>query len=312
MPLQHLHRAVDEIAMWVEDQVARTPAAYRPAPASPLACFGPLPPLPPPPDRPGRWTAPSPWPGATAPLEVHVSWPERPVRGVAVLVPPWKIRWPRLVAGWSALLRAAGYEVWLAVPPFHMARAEAGTRSGEGFVSPDLLRLRDAVGQLVLELRLLCALATARGGAPALVGLSLGALGAALAATAPEAPPTLALVAPPLDLGAVLSRTRLGRRYRSLAEAAGVPLPGPAALGALLAPFDPGARPPVARRIFLAAGRQDGVATRRGHLPLVHGWGVQPHCYDRGHLTLLFTCRQVRADLAAFLAADRPTRFAPA
>ncbi len=37
----------------------------------------------------------------------------------------------------------------------------------------------------------------------------------------------------------------------------------------------------------------------RGPLPLVHGWGVLPHAYARGHLTLLFACRQVRADLAA-------------
>jgi hypothetical protein len=58
----------------------------------------------------------------------------------------------------------------------------------------------------------------------------------------------------------------------------------------------------VARRVFLASGRHDAVATRRGHQPVVHGWGILPRCYDRGHLTLLFACRQVRADLAAFLA----------
>jgi hypothetical protein len=311
MPLQRLHRAVDEVAMWVEDRVARPPAPFRPAPTSPLACFGPLPELPTPPDRTGPWTAPSPWPGA-APLEVHVAARERPSRGVVVLVPPWKIRWARLMAGWTELLLTAGYEVWLAVPPFHMTRRAPGTRSGEGFVSPDLVRLRDAVGQLVMELRLLCALASQRGGAPALVGLSLGALGAALAGTTPEAPPSLALVAAPLDLTAVLTRTRIGRRYRRLAEGAGAPLPEGPALAALLAPFDPGARPPVSRRVFLAEGRQDGVATRRGHLTVVHGWGVQPHGYDRGHLTLLFACRQVRADLAAFLAVDQPARFAPA
>jgi len=45
------------------------------------------------------------------------------------------------------------------------------------------------------------------------------------------------------------------------------------------------------------------VATHRGQMPLVHGWGVLPHAYTRGHLTLLFACRQVRSDLAAFLGA---------
>ncbi len=302
MPLQRLHRAVDEFAMWMEDRVDRPPTPFRAAAAAPLACFGPLPLLPPAPDQPGRWLAPSPWPGAAAPLEVHVSWPERPARGVAILVPPWKIARPALVRGWGSLLLQAGYEVWLAVPPFHMARAAAGQRSGEGFVTTDLGRLRSAVEQLVVELRALSALAAGRGGTPALVGLSLGALGAALCATAPESPPSVALVAPPLDLSAVLTRTRIGRRYHRLAEAAGAPLPDAATLQPLLAPFDPGARPPVARRIFLATGHHDAVATRRGHLPLVHGWGARPRCYDRGHLTLLFACRQVRADLSAFLA----------
>lgn len=302
MPLQRLHRAVDELAMWVEDRVERPPAPYRAGAAEPLPCFGPLPLLPPAPDRPGRWQAPSPWPGAAAPLEVHVRWPERPARGVAILVPPWKIARPALVRGWGDVLLAAGYEAWLAVPPFHMARAAPGARSGEGFVSTDLGVLRAAVAQHVVELRALAALAAGRGGRAVLVGLSLGALGAALCATAPEAPEAVALVAPPLDLAAVLTRTRIGRRYRRLAAAAGAALPEAPALQAQLAPFDAGARPLRARRLLLAVGRHDAVATRRGHLPVVHGWGAQPRCYPRGHLTLLFACRQVRADLAAFLA----------
>jgi hypothetical protein len=302
MSFQHLHRTLDELAMWVEDRVERRPAPYRAAVAAPLACFSPLPRLPPAPDQPGRWVARSPWPGAEAPLEVHVTRPDRPPRGVAILVPPWKIARPALVGGWVGLLRRAGYEVWLAVPPFHMGRTAPGARSGEDFVTPDLGRLRRAVEQQVVELRALSTLAAGRGGSPAMVGLSLGALGSALCATAGESPPSVALVAPPLDLAAVLTRTRLGRRYRRLAEAAGAPLPEPAALREELAPFDPGARPPVARRVFLAVGHHDGVATRCGHLPLVRGWGVPPRCYDRGHLTLLFACRQVRADLKSFLA----------
>ncbi len=306
MPLQRLHRAVDEIAMWAEDRVTRRPAAFRTAPAAPLACFGPLPPLPPGPTGPGAWQAPSPWPGATTPLEVQVTLPAGEPRGVALLAPPWKITRPALVAGWRQVLLDAGMACWLVVPPHHLGRTPPGERSGEAFVSPDLGHLRDAVGQLVLELRLIAAVAAARGGPVALVGLSLGALGAALCATTAETPPAVALVAPPLDLSAVLGRTRLGRRYQRLAAAAGAPLPEPHQLAALLAPFDPGARRLAASRLFLAVGRHDGVATRRGHLPVVHGWGALPRCYDRGHLTLLFACRRVRADLAVFLSEVRP------
>ena len=310
-PTERVHRAVDEVAMWLEDRVARSPAPYRAALPGPLPCFGPLPPLPAAPAGPGIWSAPSPWSGAGAPLSVHVSTCGRAARGVAVLVPPWKLPRASLLSGWRALLLAAGYEVWLVVPPFHLDRTPPGGRSGEGFVGPDLGRLRDAVSQSVVELRVVCALALARGGLPALVGFSLGGLAAALTATTPEAPPTLALLAPALDLHAVLERTRIGRRYRALAERAGAPLPPDEAMEPLLRPFDPGARPLVARRVFLAAGRQDGVATRRGHLPVVRGWGVAPRAYDRGHLTLLFGCRQVRADLEAFLRADQPATFAP-
>jgi len=307
---EQYHRALDEVAMWLEDQVVRPPAPFRAAAPGPLACFGPLPPLPALPAGAGPWSAPSPWPGAP-PLTVHVSPAGRAARGVAVLVPPWKIRRAGLLDGWRAALQACGHDVWLVVPPFHLDRTAPGARGGEGFVGPDLEALRGAVSQSVLELRLVCALAAARGGTPALVGLSLGGLTSALAATCRESPTSLALIAPALDLHAVLARTRIGRRYRALAEQAGAPLPPDEAMAAMLAPFDPGARPPVARRVFLAAGRQDGVATRRGHLPLTRGWGVTPRAYDRGHLTLLFGCRQVRTDLAAFLTAEPPTRFAP-
>jgi len=301
MALQRLHRAVDRAAMWLEDRVPRPPAPFRPATAEPLDCFGPLPPLPAPPLAPGRWETPSPWAGATGPAQVLVTPAGGPVRGVALLVPPWKIEHPALVAGWRGLLQRAGYETWLVVPPHHLSRTAPGARAGEGFITPDLAALRGAVAQLTLELRLLGALARTRGGEPVTLGLSLGALGAALAATTSEATPVLALVAPPLDLVAVLTRTPIGRRYRRLAESAGTPLPPEEGLAALLAPFDAGVRKPLARRVFVAVGRHDEVTTHRGPLPLVHGWGVLPRAYPRGHLTLLFACRQVRHDLAAFL-----------
>jgi hypothetical protein len=297
VPLTRLHRAVDRLAVWLAERARGAPLTP-PRPTWWPDPFGPLPPLPPPPGGAGPWRAPSPWPGA-APLEVEVVPADGPPRGVALLVPPWTAPGARLLAPWVRLLRGAGLETWVVSPPPRLA---GGARSLAGLVAPGLAGLAEAVGQLTMELRLLSALARQRGGEATTVGLSLGALGAALCATAPEATPSVALVAPPLDLRAVLTRTPLGRRWRRLDSAAGAPL-AEAGLAALLAPCDAGARRPVARRIFVATGRHDGLATPRGPLPLVRGWGVLPHAYARGHLTLLFACRQVRADLAAFLAA---------
>lgn len=231
-------------------------------------------------------------------------------RGVAVLAPPWKIPALSLVSGWQRLLARAGFDVWTLVPPRHLERSPPGERSGERFVSPDLRVLEAALVQLVLELRLLAALARERGGETAMIGLSLGALGVAFAAAGPERIDHAALVAPPADLGRVFDGTRIGRRYAALAARAGTPVPGAEALAPILAVFDPGARPPTARRVFLAAGSEDRIATCAAALDLARAWRVEPRLYPRGHLTLLFACRAVRRDLARFLAGDAPERRA--
>lgn len=222
-------------------------------------------------------------------------------RGTAILVPPWKVPSLAFVAGYARLIARAGFDAWTLVPPRHLQRASPGTRSGEGFVSPDLGVLRAAFEQLVLELRLLAALARARGGETAMIGLSLGALGAALAATAPERIDRVALVAPPADLAALLSTTPIGRRYARLAARAGAPVPQDAAIAAMLAPFRADARHPTAGRVFLAIGRDDRIAPGEGALALARAWGAEPRVYPRGHLTLLFACRALRKDLARFL-----------
>jgi hypothetical protein len=233
-------------------------------------------------------------------------------RGTAILSPPWKIASPRLVEGYLRLLVRAGFDAWLALPPFHADRAR-GLRSGEGFVSPDLRALRSAVEQAVGELRLLAAVARERGGEVGLVGLSLGALSAALAATAPPAPDFAALVAPPADLLHVFALTRIGRRYARLAARAGAPLPPRAALRPMLAPFRPAARRPTAARLLVALGRHDRIVRPRGPAALARAWGVTPRVYPRGHLTLLFGSAALRRDLAAFLAVSGgPTGRRPA
>jgi predicted alpha/beta hydrolase family esterase len=222
-------------------------------------------------------------------------------RSIALLVPPWKIAHARLVAGYTRLLARAGQEVWLVCPPHHLDRTLPGARSGEGFVSLDLRRLRAVFEQFVVEIRVLAALASRRGPV-GLVGLSLGGLAGALAATAPERLDYAALVAP-ADISLTMSATRIGLRYRRLAALAGAGLPDEAALAEALTPFDPSRRAPTARRIFLASGAHDRIAPPGGPAALARAWRMPLHTYERGHMSLLFLCRALRRDLASFVAA---------
>jgi predicted alpha/beta hydrolase family esterase len=300
LSLPRVDRLLDGLAMWTEDRVRRDAVGYRPAGAGPLACFGPLPALPAvSPPRQGAWSFPSPA-VPDDPLTVHVVPARGASRGTAVLVPPWKIRHLRAVAGWSRLVTGAGLDAWIYVPPHHLERAR-GARSGEGFVTPDLARLRAALEQVVVELRAVISLAGARGPV-SLVGLSLGGLAAALAATAPERLAAAALVAPP-DLEVSLARTRIGARYRALALRAGAPLPGPEALSAELGPLSPARRSPNAARLLVAGGAHDIIVPPDAPAALARAWGVEPRLYPRGHLSLLLACRALRRDVAALLSA---------
>ncbi len=286
--------------MWLEDRVARDPQGFRDAPPSPLACFDPLGDLPPAPRGPGWFSLAAPASGAPVPLYAFPAARRRV--GTAVLVPPWKTPPPARFRRWTALLTGAGWETWFLVPPEHLERTRPGGRSGEGFVGPDLSRTRRCMEDLVREIRLSSAVAAGRGPV-GLVGFSLGALAAALAATGPEPLAFAALLAPP-DLAAVVERTPIGRRYRLLAERAGAPLPGAAALRASLASLDPAARRPTARRLLVAGGAHDVIALR-GPESLARAWSVEPRLYPRGHLTLLFACRALRRDVLRFLPGER-------
>jgi pimeloyl-ACP methyl ester carboxylesterase len=118
----------------------------------------------------------------------------------------------------------------------------------------------------MLQIQGCLAQAGEEGGQVVLVGLSLGGLVAAWAATGPERVDAAALVAPPCDLAGVFRETPIGRRYGALASRAGAPVPeGP---------------------------------------ELARGWNAPLREYARGHLTLLLACAAVRRDVAAF-AADR-------
>jgi hypothetical protein len=302
MWLPRLHGAVDSLAMWSEDLRRRTPVPFVSAPREPLDCFGALPPLPEPPRGAGAWAAPSPRaaPGDDT-MRVEVTPARGPRRGTAVLVPPWKLPRLSLLSGWTGTLASTGHEVWTLIPPRHLHRAPPGTRSGEAFLTPDVPALRAAVEQLVLEIRLLLALARRAGGEVALVGLSLGGLGSALAATAAEAPERVAVIAPPADLHAVAAGTRVGRRILGLAVRAGGARPMLDELSASLWPFQAHARPPRAGRVMVAVGEADGIALPAGAAALARAWSADLRAYPRGHLTLLFLCEALRRDLREFL-----------
>jgi hypothetical protein len=301
MVLGVLHRSLDAVAVWTEDRHRRPPQPCLLAPSEPLDCFGPLPALPDAPAATGLWRAPSPRPlRAMDLMAVRVTASRGARRGTALLVPPWKIDSPGLVSGYTELLAGGGWEVWLVSPPHHLERALHGSPSGDDFASLDLLRLRAVFEQLVVELRVLAAMA-ARRGPVGLVGLSLGGLAGALTATADEPLDLVALVAP-AHLELVMARTGIGRRFRRLAAASGAPWPGDAALAQALRPFDAGARPLTARRLFLAAGLHDRIVPAEGPVGLAAAWGAIPRVYPRGHISLLFLCRALRRDLATFCA----------
>ncbi len=289
-----------------EDRASREPQPWRAGPDGLLDVEGSLGALPDPPGRPGPWSAPSPPPFAGDRLRLHVAPARRPRRGTAILAPPWKIRSRGLLDGWVRLITGRGFDAWLLVPPHHLERALPGERSGEGFVSADLGSFRRALQQTVLEVRLCSAIAAARGEV-AIVGLSLGGLVAAWAATGPERVDAAALVAPPADLAAVFRGTPIGARYARLAERAGAPIPAPEELEARLRLLSPLGRSPTARRLLVAGGTRDVIALS-GAEALATAWGLPLRSYARGHLTLLFACGALRRDVRDFLGSSPARR----
>jgi len=296
---RRLHRALDGLAVWLEDRVPRAAAPFRPGPEGPLDAFGPLPATPLPPAAPATWRFPAPpWGGpAGDQVEVRLLPARGPRRGTAILVPPWKNAAPHLWRRWSEALRREGMEVWHLVPPLHLGRSPGGIRSGEAFLSPDLGAVRAALGETVREVRMLAA-AAARLGPVGLVGLSLGALAAAHAATGPEPLAFAALVAPPVDLAWLLGATPVGDRYQRLAARAGAPFPPDPELRRLLQPLSPLGRRPGAARLLVAAGIHDAIVPPAGPAALARSWGLEARLFPRGHATLLLACRALRQEVA--------------
>ncbi len=296
-----VHASLDRLAMWMEDRVPHVAEPYRPCAPDPLDCFGSLGVVPDAPEDGGPWSVPSPRPTrASDRMTVHVVERRAAFRGTALVVPPWKTDAPSLVRRYTALLSEAGYDTWLLIPPEHMERASPGARSGHAFATLDLGRFRALFEQLVLEIRTAVAMA-ARRGPTGLVGVSIGALAASFAITAPEVPGFAALIAPPADLATVLGTTAIGRRYGRLAALAGTRWPDTGELRRVLAPFDPTRRDPPRVPLFLAVGRYDRIALADGALALGRAWNIAPQVYARGHLSLLFLCRAMLGDLRRFV-----------
>ncbi len=268
--------------MAFEDRAARPPVPWRPGPDVPLDPFGPPLPLPPTRRTPAR--------GAR--------------RGTAILVPPWKIRSTAVLGPWVRSLSGSGLEVWIPVPPLHLERTPPGERGGEGVLTPDLGRTREVLATAIGEVRGCLARAEEAGGQVVLVGLSLGGLTAAWAATGPERIDAAALVAPPADLAAVFRETAIGRRYAALAERAGAPMPGREELERRLGWLSPLRRVPTATRLLVAGGRHDVIAVG-GAAALARAWNTPVRAYPRGHLTLILACPDLRRDVVAFAAQAR-------
>jgi pimeloyl-ACP methyl ester carboxylesterase len=208
------------------------------------------------------------------------------------------------VAGWARALAAAGFDTWMPVPPLHLERAPPGHRSGEGAVSADLARMREVLSLSVRETRACAAAAAEAGGDVVLVGLSLGALVAAWAATAPERVEAAALVAPPADLAAVFRRTPIGRRYARLAARSGHPVPEGPELDVRLGWLAPLHRRPTAGRVLVVGGAFDAIAPG-GAAALSRAWGAPLSTHRRGHLTLLLACAAARREVADLAAGAR-------
>jgi len=294
-----MHRALDRLAMGLEGLRPRAPAPFAAGPEGPLDLSGPAVVVPDPPAAPAAWRFPAPnWGGPPGDrVEVRLFPAAGPRQGTAILVPPWKNAGPRLYRSWITLLAAEGLEVWFLVPPLHLGRAPAGVRSGEAYLSPHLGRLAAALGETAQEIRALGA-AAARHGPVGLLGLSLGGLACAHALSGTGLA-FAALVAPPVDLGALFGITPIGARYRRLAERAGAPFPDGPALDRALAPFWPAARPDGRPRLLVAAGALDLIVPAEGPARLARAWGLEPRLFPRGHLTLLFACPALRAEVGS-------------
>lgn len=249
---------------------------------------------------------PSPVKGAAPPndiLHLHIFPPRRDPQGVVVFSPFWMIPSPWALGTYLRLASSLGLYSVLYTPPDHMRRTPRGYFSGERLLGWDFGHMEQMMQLAVAELVAVTSGLQAHGKPVYLVGMSLGGLFAAMASVAGAPLAGLALVTPAADMQVSMSRTAIGRRYRSLLERRGLRVPSEELLAELGAPFRATAfdRPLATDRIFLAHGRHDAVVPLAVATSLAGRWAVPLREYECGHMSLLFLDRALRRDLRGFL-----------
>jgi pimeloyl-ACP methyl ester carboxylesterase len=204
--------------------------------------------------------------------------------------------------GVATLSHGAGFDVALAVLPFHGARTPHGSWSGQLFLN-DPLRTIEAVAQAVLDLRRLALWLRAQG-APSVgvVGMSLGGYMTALLASI-EPDLDFALPVIPVASFADILWHRAGiRGEHDDARAAGISLN---LLRRLFSPHCPLTHPPlVARdRRLIVAGEADRIVPPTHAAALAAHWQAPIEWFPGGHLAQLARGRA----FARFIAKVRRT-----
>ncbi|MCA9677204.1 MAG: alpha/beta hydrolase family protein [Myxococcales bacterium] len=176
-----------------------------------------------------------------------------------------------------------GYDVALAVLPFHGPRSPTG-KSGALFPSAHVVRTNEAFGQAVMELRALRAHLARRGAAVGAMGMSLGGYTTALWASVD---PDLAFAVPMIpavDMADLMWRHGETSPALRRASAAGVDAD---LLREVFAVHAPTTRPPLtpAAGLMIVAGRGDRITPPDQAERLWRHWGECPiHWFPGGHL----------------------------
>lgn len=184
------------------------------------------------------------------------------------------------------------HKINLAFPvlPSHGARRLAGLRTGEGFVSSNLVDTIHGISQAVWEVRSLIAWIREQDpGAPiGLHGISLGGLVSALvAALEPELACVIATI-PVADLGEISQRVN-SAEHRRESDAAGATGPLATEVATVISPLSmPAALPP--ERCFIIAGVGDRMTSAVQATWLWEHWGRPAICwYPGGHIGFFMT-----------------------
>jgi len=205
------------------------------------------------------------------------------------------------LAAWCA---RRGWVGWALALPYHLARRAPGCRHGEHFISPDLGQFVRATRQAVAD-TLAAVEALRRAGCPkvAVVGGSLGAWIASLAAVCDPGLDAVVLISPVADPVAISERLPFLRQHRRALRKAGLVRED---LERALVGLRPVAlRPAVPpERLLVVSGRRDLVVPAEAVEELWRAWGRPARkVYPHGHFSLMLLGRHLFGDIGRFLVA---------